>query len=169
MKLKVVGIGLVLAAAGTMAALALAGTINPITVASKDSAGTLTIAGIEGGDSANQPISALSFDFGVSNDGTANLHELTVTKLIDKASPNLFLACATGRLLQQVTLVLNRPGGPVGAPFMQYRLQDVHVVSDIHSGSGSDRPLEKVSFQYARIDQQYTTADGETVETLFSP
>jgi type VI protein secretion system component Hcp len=79
------------------------------------------------------------------------------------------LACATGRHFQQVTLVLNRPGAPAGTPFMQYRLGDVSITSVSHSGSGSDRPLEKVSFQYVSIDQTYTTADGGVVESTFNP
>jgi type VI secretion system secreted protein Hcp len=171
MKAKVVAAGLVVAVAGTAAALALGAIITPITVAPKDAAGTVTIPGIEGGDAANQPISVLSFSWGVSNTGgvgTAALHELSITKLIDKASPNLMLVCATGTHLPQVTLVLNRPGAPAGTPFVQYRLSDVLVTSDSHSGSGSDRPLEKVSFQYVRIDQRYSTADGETVEATFN-
>ena len=98
----------------------------------------------------------LSFSWGVANTAgdpsTAALHELSVTKLIDKASPNLMLACATGRRAAQVTLVLNRPGAPAGTPFMQYRLRDAVVTSVSHSGSGSDRPLEKVTFQYVTTD-----------------
>lgn len=180
MKLKVAGVALVVLAAGTVAALALAGTINitPITVAPKDSAGTVTIVGIDGGDSAGQVINVLSYSVGVDNTGSgvgsgggtgrATLHEFTITKLIDKASPNLFLACATGRHIARVTLVLNRPNAPAGTPFMTYRLDDVLITSDTHSGSGSDRPTERLTFQYSRIDQTYTTSDGETVETAFS-
>jgi type VI protein secretion system component Hcp len=52
---------------------------------------------------------------------------------------------------------------------MQYRLGDVSITSVSHSGSGSDRPLEKVSFQYVSIDQTYTTADGGVVESTFNP
>jgi type VI secretion system secreted protein Hcp len=111
----------------------------------------------------------LSFSWGVSSNvgAAADLRDLSITKLIDKASPNLMLACATGRHIQRVTLVLNRPGAPAGTPFMRYLLTDVLVTSDSHSGSGSDRPVEHVSFSYARIDQLYTTADGEQVETSF--
>src|SRR5689334_5102906 len=178
MKLKAAGVGLVVVVAGTIAALALARAIPPITVAPKDSAGTVAIVGIDGGDSAGQAINVLSFSVGVDNAGggttgggggagKATLHELTITKLIDKASPNLFLACATGRHIPRVTLVLNRPNAPVGTPFMTYRLDDVVVTSDTHSGTGNDRPVERVTFHYNRIDQTYVTSDGETVETSF--
>jgi type VI secretion system secreted protein Hcp len=179
MKLKLAGVGFVVVVAGTVAALALAGAITPITVAPKDSAGTVSIVGIDGGDtSASQTFDVLSFSVGVDNPssviggggggaGKANLHDLTITKLIDKASPNLFLACATGRHIQRVTLVLNRPNAPSGTAFMTYRLDDVVVTSDTHSGTGNDRPVERVTFQYNRIDQTYVTSDGETVETSF--
>jgi type VI secretion system secreted protein Hcp len=139
-----------------------------VSVAPKDSAGTVTIAGVEGGDRAGQPINVLSFSWGVTNIGAAKLHELSVTKLIDKASPNLMLACATGRHIPLVTVVLDRPDAPEGTPFMQYRLGGVRVTGVSHSRSGSGRPLETVSFQYAAIDQTYTSADGETVESSFN-
>jgi type VI secretion system secreted protein Hcp len=162
---------LVVAVAGTAAALALAATsITPNTVAPKDATGTVAIEGIQGGDSAGQTISVLSFSWGVTgNPGAAStFHDLSIKKLIDKASPSLTLVCATGRHIQELTLILNRPGAPAGTPFMRYRLGDVLVTSDSHSGSGSDRPVENVSFSYGSIDQQYTTADGEIVETTFN-
>lgn len=180
MKLKVLGVGLVLAIAGTAAALAYAAITSPITVAPKDSAGTVTITNLNGGDTtASQAFDMLSFGVGVDNPGCdisggggctgrPNLHEFTITKLIDKASPNLFLACATGRHFPLVTIVLNRPNATAGTPFMSYRLTDVLITSDKHSGSGSDRPVEQITIQYTRIDQQYTTSDGETVATAFS-
>ena len=65
MKLKVGGALLGLAVFATVAGFALAGVIPAITVAPKDSAGTVTISVIQGGDVAGQTISALSWSVGI--------------------------------------------------------------------------------------------------------
>src|SRR5215467_3145906 len=98
MKWKLAGVGLLVVVAGTFAALALAAAITPITVQPKEAAGTITVPpiGLGGDTAAGQPISVLSFSWGIDNkDGAgsaANLHELTITKLIDKTSPSFMLA-----------------------------------------------------------------------------
>jgi type VI secretion system secreted protein Hcp len=109
----------------------------------------------------------LSYSWGVSNkSGSANLHDLSITKLVDKASPNLALACAVGRHIQHVTLDVSRPGAPATwPPLVSYRLGDVLITSDTHSGSGSNRPIENISLSYASIEQTYVAANGETLET----
>lgn len=169
MKWKVLGVGLVLAVAGTAAAVAFAVLTTPITVQPKDATGTLTIPGISGGDvnGINNPMTVTSFSWGVENSGTPALHDLTVTKLIDKASPNLFLGTAIGHHFPQVTLVLNRPGATAGTPFVTYRLTDAVLTSDSQSGNGNNTPLERITFQYSRFDETYVTSDGETVEAAF--
>jgi type VI secretion system Hcp family effector len=177
MKLKVAGVGLVLALAGVAAAIALGAAGGGISVAPKDAAGVITISGIDGGDPGSPTIDVLAFSWSVSNTftgshgggggaGKANFQDLSVTKLIDKASPLLAKACATGQHIQTVILNLNRPGGPKGAPYMQYKLDDVFVTSVSHGGSGDNKPTENVSFAYGSIKQTYTTADGS--ETSFN-
>lgn len=175
MKLKLAGVGIVLAVAGAAVAIAL-GAVTGISVAPKDAAGVITIAGIDGGDPGSPTIDVLSFSWGVSNPftgrvgggsgaGKASFKDLSITKLIDKASPMLARACATGRHIPEVTLNVNRPGGPKGAAYMQYKLTQVFVTSVSHAGSGNDRPIESVSFAYDQLKQTYTTADGS--ETSF--
>ena len=145
MKLKVAGVGIVLALAGVAAAIALGAAGGGISVAPKDAAGVITISGIDGGDPGSPTIDVMSFSWGVSNTftgshgggggaGKANFQDLSVMKLIDKASPLLAKACATGQHIQTVILNVNRPGGPKGAPYMQYKLDDVFVTSVSHGG-----------------------------------
>jgi type VI protein secretion system component Hcp len=51
---------------------------------------------------------------------------------------------------------------------MQYRLEEVLVSSVSHGGSGSDRPIESVSFNYGELKQTYTTADGSETSFQFN-
>src|SRR4051794_41390706 len=106
MKLKLAGVGIILAAAGTAAGMALGIGGGGISVAPKDAAGVITISGIDGGDPGSPTIDVLAFSWGVSNsstgslgsgagEGKANFNDLSITKLVDKASPMLFKACAT--------------------------------------------------------------------------
>jgi type VI protein secretion system component Hcp len=72
---------------------------------------------------------------------------LTITKELDKASPLLAQACASGQHLKEVDVALaSKPGG-------FYKLTDVLISSDQKSASsGGDRPMETISFTYQKIE-----------------
>ena len=72
MKLKVAGVGLVLALEGVAAAIALGAAGGGISVAPKDAAGVITISGIDGGDPGSPTIDVLAFSWGVSNTFTGS-------------------------------------------------------------------------------------------------
>src|SRR6516164_5914223 len=66
-------------------------------------------------------IDVLSWSWGMKNSGSAHagggagagkvdVHDLQFTKYIDKASPDLFLACCTGKHFDKVTLVTRKAG-----------------------------------------------------------
>ena len=179
MKLKVAGVGLVLALAGVAAAIALAAAGGGISVAPKDAAGVITISGIDGGDPGSPTIDVLAYSWGASNSGSAahgggggagkaNFQDISITKLVDKASPVLFKYCATGQHIPSVTLNVNRPGGPKGAPYMQYKLEEVFVTSVSHGSSGDNKPTENVTFNYGSIKQTYTNAEGSETSYTFN-
>jgi type VI secretion system secreted protein Hcp len=92
----------------------------------------------------------------------ADFHPLVIVKALDKASPKLSLACATGEHLKTVTLELCRAGGDK-QPYMEYKLTDVIVTSVRPGGSGRGEsvPLEEVAFAYAKIEWKYTQTKVE--------
>jgi len=67
----------------------------------------------------------------------------TITKEIDRASPLLAQACASGKHFQEVDVELPSGG--------KYKLTDVMISSDTKS-SGGDRPMESISFTYQKIE-----------------
>ena len=88
--------------------------------------------------------------------------DFTVMKSLDKASPKLALAASNGTHIPSVILELCRATGEK-TPFMKYTMTDVLVTSYQPSGSsGGDIPLESVSFNYAKIEWEYTETDHNT-------
>ena len=86
------------------------------------------------------------------------------TAPLSKASPNLMLACATGKHLQSTTLTCRK----ADFEFQKVRLFDV-LVSSYQTGGATDqadRPEDHFSLNFVKIDFHYTAQrTGEVVET----
>lgn len=90
-----------------------------------------------------------------------DIHDFSVVKQLDKASPKLFLSCCSGEHIADVTLELCKAGGDK-QKYMTYKLNDVLVSSIRPGGSsqGSDAlPLEEVSFRFAKVQLEYIPID----------
>ena len=137
----------------------------------------LKLDGIDGEVAASgyeKWIEVFSFSWGDSNVGTASggagkvsFQDLHFSSGFSKASPLLFLKCATGEHIPTGMLSLRKAGGDANASeFLKIKLEDVLVSSVAHAGAeqGDDRPLEEVSLNFAKIEMQYTAPDGWTVE-----
>ena len=116
-------------------------------------------------------IEVLSYSWGVSNSGSlgagggggagkATFQDFSFVHRIDKASPNLFLACASGQHIKQAVLVCRSAGGGGGRDFLKITFTDVLVASFQQGGSAGsdDLPVESVTLNYARIEKRYTEA-----------
>jgi type VI secretion system secreted protein Hcp len=145
----------------------------------------LKIEGIDG-DVTEQNhlgwIEVSSFSWGVTNSGSfssgggggtgkASLQDLHCESQTSKASPNLMLACATGKHIPSAILSVNSPtpGAAAALEFMKIKLEDVLVSGYENAGAeqGDDRPLDGFSLNFVKIDFLYTTPTGETVEASF--
>lgn len=95
----------------------------------------------------------------------ANFSDFNIVKALDKASPKLFEACATGRHIPTVTLELCRAGGDK-LRYMEYKLSNVIISMNRPGGSShadESLPTEEISFNYGKIELAYTQqnrADG---------
>jgi type VI secretion system secreted protein Hcp len=95
--------------------------------------------------------------------GKVHVEDLHVVMKLSKASPLLFLACATGQHLKQAILTA-RKAGKAQLEFLVYKFSDV-LVSGYHtsgSSSGDVVPMDQVAFNFARIEVEYRPqkADG---------
>lgn len=141
--------------------------------------GFIKIDGIEG-ESADSKhageIEILSYSHGVSQNitGTASatgtftgqrcdMTPLTITKQLDKSSPKLAQACASGEHIKSALLTLSRAGGDK-QQYMEYKLSDV-LISSVRVGGASAGdggvPVEEVSLHYGRIDWKYTVIGND--------
>jgi type VI secretion system secreted protein Hcp len=81
---------------------------------------------------------------------------------VSKASPKLFLACATGQHFKEATLV-GRKAGKGQQDFMTWTFSDV-LGSSLQTGdsAGSDHPLDNVSLNVSKAQISYNAqkADG---------
>ena len=130
----------------------------------------LKLGGIEGEsqkDGHTNEIDVLSFSYGASQSGTAhvgtgstagqaNVHDLTVTKYVDKSSPLLFLTCVTGSHVPEAILSVRKAGGKP-LDYLKVTLSQV-LVTSVSTGAsgGDDRVQETVTLNFSTIKQEYT-------------
>ena len=111
----------------------------------------------------SSPLGASSW--GASNSGTAhsgggagagkvNIADLSVSKDTDAMTPSLVRAVATGEHLQQVAVQFTN-----GIFTSSYCLKDAFVTSVSNSATaGAERPVDNVSFSFARFTFKVGTA-----------
>lgn len=88
----------------------------------------------------------------------ASFSDFSIVKALDKASPKLFEACATGRHIPTVVLELCRAGGDK-LKYMEYKLSNVIISLNRPGGashSGETLPVEEIAFNYGKIELAYT-------------
>lgn len=109
-------------------------------------------------------IDVLSWSWGLSQPGTSavgggagagkvNVSDFNFTHKLDKASPLLMKACATGQHVKDATLV-SRKAGKGQQEYLIVKMSDVFVTS-VQSTSAGEHPLESVSMQFAKVDLEY--------------
>ncbi len=84
----------------------------------------------------------------------ADFSDFCFNKLMDKASPLLAFACASGKHFDTVTIELCRAGSEK-FKFMQIQMTDC-LISSIALTAGGDFPSETVRLNYAKIQWTYT-------------
>ena len=94
--------------------------------------------------------------------GKVSVHDMAITKYVDTASPDLMLACASGKHYPEAKLVV-RKAGENPLEYLIVTMSDVIVTSVQHGGSGSvERLTENVTLNFAKVKVDYTeqTATG---------
>ena len=108
-------------------------------------------------------VELLSFEFGLTQTGAfagggagkVDVRDVNVTKVLDNASPKLFLACASGEHIDRVEVRVCGGAG-CGTGYLRYEFTDVFVRSYQTSGaSGECVPTEIVTFTFQKVSLQY--------------
>jgi type VI secretion system Hcp family effector len=104
----------------------------------------------------SQPRSATASTAGGGTTGRCNHTDFSIVKTMDSSSPVLNQQCCTGKHIKEVVVTLRRADGDKSVPYMVYKLSDV-VLSSVSIGGSSDSvPTESVTFNYAKIEWEYT-------------
>ena len=123
-----------------------------------------------------------SWNFGEHNEGTfsvgggggagkVRMDDFNFTKLVDKAGPKLFLACAQGAHIPNAILTC-RKAGTEQQEYLKVTFKDILVSSYATSGLGEESallPTEEISLNFAAIKIEYReqkpdgTLGGSTV------
>ncbi|CAH0300547.1 type VI secretion system tube protein Hcp [Roseomonas sp. CECT 9278] len=95
--------------------------------------------------------------------GTVSIADVTVTKSMDKSSPKLFIAGATGTLDKTVKIDFVRTAKGEEQVYAQYTLTGTGVAGYSISGGGSDRPTESLSLNFDKIEFKYFAISDDLV------
>jgi type VI secretion system secreted protein Hcp len=110
-------------------------------------------------------IEVLSFSWGVTNSaniaggggggaGKATFQDLSFHHGIDKASPGLLRACATGEHIKDATIT-HRKAGKGQQEYLIIKMNDIIITGVALSDTTDGTPSETVSMAFAKVDLEY--------------
>ena len=123
-------------------------------------------------------IEVLSYSWGVTvsaqpvggggGAGQPTFPDLAISHRLDKASPKLLLACATGQHIKEGTITA-RKAGKEQHEYLIIKMQDIIITGVTHGGPGDSMPLEHVTMNFAKVDLEYKPQkpDGSPDTSLF--
>jgi len=112
-------------------------------------------------------IDVLAWSWGMSQSGTMHLgagggagkvsvQDISITKYVDRSSPNLMNACCVGQHYKEVKLTV-RKAGVTPLEYLTITMKRVLVSSISTGGSGGeDKLTENVSLNFAEYQVEYT-------------
>ncbi len=116
-------------------------------------------------------VDVLAWSFGMSQSGTTHMgggggsgkvsvQDISVTKYVDKSSPNLMGSCCSGKHYKKALLTVRKAGGDKPVEYIKITMEDIIVTSISTGGSGGeDRLTENVSLNFAKFVMEYTPQD----------
>jgi type VI secretion system secreted protein Hcp len=118
-------------------------------------------------DKHKDEIEVLSFSWGVANPddgrsaagvarGRTTFQDLTFVHKIDKASPGLLRACATGTHLKDATIT-HRKAGKEQHEYLVVKMDDIVITGVSHGGSNEIGASESVTLAFAKVQVEYKT------------
>jgi type VI secretion system secreted protein Hcp len=113
-------------------------------------------------------IDVLAWSWGLSQSGTMHLgsggsagkvsiQDVSVTKYVDKATPNLIKACCNGKQYPNAILVVRKAGGDTTVEYVKITMEPVIITSVSSGGSqGEERLTESVQLNFGKVKYEYT-------------
>jgi type VI secretion system secreted protein Hcp len=95
--------------------------------------------------------------FGAGGGGGAGkvaVHDISVSKFVDKASPILMFHCASGKHIKEAFVTI-RKAGEKPLEYLKIKLSDLLVSSIQEAGHGSEQLTENVTLNFAKVNVEY--------------
>jgi type VI secretion system secreted protein Hcp len=139
----------------------------------------LKIEGIKGESTVRDhkgEIDVVGFSFGASNPGTGatgggggagkvSISSFTITKKLDKSSPLLFKACATGEHIKKAQISL-RKAGKGQQDYLEFKFTDV-VISSLQQGtSPKGTPQEQLTLNFKKAEESFLSSKGKVLQSV---
>jgi type VI secretion system secreted protein Hcp len=104
---------------------------------------------------------------GAAGAGKVAMQDFHFMTAVNKASPLLFLSCATGKHIKEAVLTARR-AGKEQQEFLVFKFSDLLISSyQIGAEAVGEMPIDQVSFNFSRIDFEYRAQKPDG--TLASP
>ncbi len=88
--------------------------------------------------------------------GKVSVANLNLKKALDKSSPNLMMACASGKHYPEARLVVRKAGGPSAVEYLIITLKEVLVCGyDIRTEDDSELLQESIALNFASVEVSY--------------
>jgi type VI secretion system secreted protein Hcp len=98
--------------------------------------------------------------------GKQTISSFTITKKLDKASPLLFKAAASGQHYKEVTLSFAHKHRGVQQDYLQFKFFDV-LISGVQDGVGHNQsPQEAITFNFAKVNETYLSGSGKPIQKI---
>ena len=86
--------------------------------------------------------------------GKVSVHDISITKFVDKSSAALMLHCCNGKHIAN-GLITVRKAGDKPLEYLKIKLSDILVSGVQHAGHGSDLLTENVTLNFAKFQVEY--------------
>ena len=87
--------------------------------------------------------------------GKVHVQDISISKFVDKASPELMLSCCTGKHIAS-GLITVRKAGEKPLEYLKIKLTDILISNVQDSGHGSgDALTESVTLNFAKVQVEY--------------
>lgn len=103
--------------------------------------------------------------------GKVSVNDMSITKYVDQATPNLWKLCCNGKHEDEAVLTIRKAGGDSPVEYLKITLEEV-LVADMQTGGsqGEEIITESITLNFAKFKLEYTPQEpdgsaGATVET----
>ena len=99
--------------------------------------------------------------------GKSTIQSFTITKSIDKSSPLLFQAEATGKMMKEAVLAFSRKAGGKQRDYLTFKFQQVFITS-VSDGTSSSKqaPTEQVTFNFQKVKETFIDSKGKVGQSV---